>query len=132
MRAPTVYRGTVIRFESGRPLVEVPALGVGYVLGPCETTTGIVLAEGARVLCVSVSGIPEDVVVVGELDPAQVVLEVEFTPIETQVLEALNPGGWASLKARFQAIEARATALESRMTSAEGRISAVEGLAHSH
>ena len=97
MPAPTVYRGTVIKFESGQPLVEVPALGVGYLIGPCETTTGIVLQPGARVLCVSVSGIPEDVVVVGELDPAEVTLRLDFDAHVARFLTTISGVNFGSI-----------------------------------
>lgn len=65
----SVMRGTVTKMEGRKPHVEVPDLGVGYDFGPCETATGgQVLQVGQRVLVCSVSGIPEDVVVIGILD----------------------------------------------------------------
>jgi hypothetical protein len=147
MPAPTVYRGTVIKFESGQPLVEVPALGVGYLIGPCETTTGIVLQPGARVLCVSVSGIPEYVVVVGELDPAEVTLRIDHDQLRADhedldtrhtttrnrvdaIESGLNgAGGAANLNTRLNNVENRVTTVEGRATTLEGRATTLEGRA---
>jgi len=62
----TVLRGRVIRLDgSGRPDVEVPSLGQGYVIGPLEVATPSVVEVGARVVVASLSAVSEDLVVVG-------------------------------------------------------------------
>lgn len=69
MSASVIMRGVVTKMKGRKPFVEVPDLGVGFDFGPCESATGQLLHIGDRVLVVSVGGIPEDLVVVGILDP---------------------------------------------------------------
>lgn len=67
--ADSLYRGVVVGIDGdGLPLVEIAELGVGYAFGPCENASGVTLALKDRVLCSSVSDVPEDIVVIGPLD----------------------------------------------------------------
>lgn len=66
----TAMRGRVKSVNGdNKPSVEVPDLGVGYVFGPCDTISDVVFKAGQHVLVISVGGVPEDVVVLGVLNP---------------------------------------------------------------
>lgn len=64
-----VMRGIVARLEGGKPHVEVPDLGAGYAFGPLEVATVVELAPGDRVFVAQIGDTPEDLAVIGPVDP---------------------------------------------------------------
>jgi hypothetical protein len=63
-----VYRGTVIRVDTGDVFVEIGKLAPGYEFGPVSTTVDPTsLAAGDSVLLVQVGDYAEDLALIGKL-----------------------------------------------------------------
>lgn len=72
MRTGPINRGTITRIDSGNVYVEVPALGIGMEFGPVEFLGFPDYVVGDRVLTAIVSGIADDVVVLGRLSSSNI------------------------------------------------------------